>query len=175
LENGNERPGDGENLENGGDLAGISGLQRGLMICHGEDPEAEGNEDISTHDDYRQPTRDDAENSQGDEGRSQEEFVGDGIQIGAQLRALMPDFGDETIETIGYPRDDEGNEGILERFRDQKDDKDGDEEYPDEGQCVGKAHGLDLSFLLQYQRVKKMRMCWVWAVPAYSSGYSSPR
>jgi len=123
MENGKECPDDGENLKDGGDLAGISGFHHGLMIYHGQDPEADGDKNISAHDNYRQPTRDDAEDGKGNEGRCQEEFVGDGVQIGAQVRPLIPNSGDETIKTIGYPRDDEGDEGVLKGFRDEKDDE----------------------------------------------------
>jgi len=123
MENGKQRPNDSEDLKNSGDLARIPGLYRGLLVHHSQDPKAHGDEDISAYDYYRQPVWDDLQNSKGDEGGGQEEFVGDGVQIGAQIRPLTPDSGEETIEGIGYSRDDKRDESPVERFRDEEDDE----------------------------------------------------
>lgn len=157
MESRKERPDDCENLKTGGHFAGKPGPNRGRVICQGEDPETQGNDDVTAHHDYRQPTGDDVENSQGDEGRGEQQFIGDGIQKSAQLRPLMPDPGEKTIEAVSYPRDDEHYESVLIGFRYQEDDKQRNEEHSRKGQCVGKVHGLGLSFLSQHKHVTGIR------------------
>ena len=78
---------------------------------HVDDEDADAQHEVTAHHDGGDPERDDLEPGQRDEGRGEQQLVGDGIEEGAEPRLRSPAPRDVAVEQVGEARQAEHEQG----------------------------------------------------------------
>jgi len=107
VENGEENQSD---LEKGGGFAEETGRERAVALNDENNGGDDEHEHIAAEDDDGEPPGDFFTHGENDEGRGEQQFVGDGIEIGAKGGFLLEGASEKAVDDVGEGDEHEDDE-----------------------------------------------------------------
>ncbi len=98
---------DEDDFEEGGELAEDAGGERAIAGDQDDDGGDGEHEDVAADDDDGGPPGDAGFVGEDDEGRGEQEFVGDGVEVGAEGGTLIESAGEQAVDGVAEAGDDE--------------------------------------------------------------------
>ena len=120
-----------------GHLADQGGMNPDLDVHDVQDGNAHHDDDVPADDDHGQPTWNVLLNTQRDKRRYQQEFVGNGVQVGSEFSPLIEVPGDEAVQSVADAGNRENQNCTRKHFPLQKNDKKRRQQNPDNGNKIG--------------------------------------
>jgi hypothetical protein len=124
-------------LDKCGHLADQGGMNPNLDVHDVQDGNAHHDDNVPADDNHGQPARNVLLNAQRDKRCYQQEFVGNGVQVGPKFRPLVEDPGDEAIQSVADTGNRENENCHREHVPLQKNDKERRQQDPDNRNKVG--------------------------------------
>jgi hypothetical protein len=124
-------------LDKGGRLADQGGVNPDLDVHDVQDGNAHHDNNVTADDNHGQPARNVLLNSQRYKGCYQQEFIGNGVQVGPEFRPLIEVPGDEAIQPVADAGNRENQDCTREHIPLQKNDKKRRQQDPDNGNKIG--------------------------------------
>ena len=137
---------DEDDFEEGGEFAEDARGKRAVAGDEDDDGGDREHEDVAADDDDGGPPGDAGLVSEDDEGRGEQELVGDGIEVGAEGGVLIEFAGEEAVDGIAEASDDENEQRPFVALIGDERKENRQEAETEQGDLVG--YGEDPSFLL---------------------------
>ena len=135
-----------DDFEEGGELAEDAGRERAVAGDEDDDDGDGEHEDVAADDDDGGPPGDAGLVRENDKGRGEQEFVGNGIEVGAERGALIESAREEAIDAVAEARDDENKQSPTVTLISDERQEDRQEPEAEQSDLVG--YGEDPSSLL---------------------------
>src|ERR1700743_3559284 len=137
---------DEDDFEEGGHFAEDAGRKRAVAGDENDDGGNGEHEDVATDDDDGGPPGDAGFVGEDDEGRGEQEFVGDGVEVGAEGGTLIETAREQAVDGVAQACDDENEQSPFVALIGDEGQKDRKEPETEKGDLVG--YGEDPSLLL---------------------------
>ena len=137
---------DEDDFEEGGELAEDAGWERAVAGDEDDDGGDGEHEDVAAEDDDGGPPGDARFVGEDDEGRGEQKFVGDGVEVGAERGALVETAREQSVNGVTEAGDDQNEQSPFVALIGDESQKNRQEAETEQGDLVG--YGEDPSTLL---------------------------